>query len=179
MYLQTTTSHPIEVSYHSQTLYHRPRSSPQVTMLLPGGAMRRHYQDQISRGRENKHTNKSRKTDMKRTHKKLKVKKKENIRYFLIQNVMENKILLVCCQSKPQMLGQILQSLQWRETCSALHIDWYRLNSTYYQWPKDKISRHHWQSLPQQDLLFQGCLNKWHNITMESAKPMYIGQFSQ
>lgn len=47
---------PIKVSYHFQTLYHRPRSSPQVTILLPVEATRRHYQDQISRGKENKQT---------------------------------------------------------------------------------------------------------------------------
>lgn len=47
---------PIKVSYHFQTLYHRPRSSPQVTILLPVEATWRHYQDQISRGRENKQT---------------------------------------------------------------------------------------------------------------------------
>lgn len=40
--------------HHSQTLYRRPRSSPQVTTLLPVGAMRKHYQDQTSReGRTN------------------------------------------------------------------------------------------------------------------------------
>ena len=57
----------LSVSLHRfQTLYHKPRSSPQVTVTLPEEARMKHYQDQI----------------------------------------------FVCCQSKPQMLGQTLQSLR-------------------------------------------------------------------
>lgn len=48
-------------SYHLHTLYHRPGSSPQVAMLLPGEAMRRHCQDLISMGAEtNKNADKLR-----------------------------------------------------------------------------------------------------------------------
>lgn len=146
--LCTNNYHPTGVPYHFHTLYHRPRSSPQVTMPLPVEAMRKHYQDQISRGRKNKHTNKNRKRDVKGTHRKCRGKKRKH-KIIPYLRSMENKILLVSCQSKPQMLGQTLQSRQWREICLAPHIGWYLLNSIYYQWSRDKISQHHWQSLPQ------------------------------
>lgn len=49
IYQGMANARPIHMPYHLQTLYHRPRSSPQVTMLLPVEAMRRHSRDPISR----------------------------------------------------------------------------------------------------------------------------------
>lgn len=51
-----TNHRPVRAPHRSQTLCRRPGSSPQLTMLLPVGARRRHHQDQISRGRKNKQT---------------------------------------------------------------------------------------------------------------------------
>lgn len=93
-----TTYNPTGVPYHFQTLYRKPRSSPQVTMLLPVEARRKHYQDQISRGRRKKHRNKNRKRDIKRTHRKCKVKKNKAQNNSLFK--VHGKQNLTCVLSK-------------------------------------------------------------------------------
>lgn len=154
--------------YRFHTLCRRPRSWPQVTMLLPVEAMRKHYQDQISGGRKNKHINKTRKRDSKRLHgggggveRKITSSSRplENQSYLCAVKVNHQRLDRLCNLGSDEMfVGHHTQI----DLCWIIFV----INGPGIK-PHGIIgSRFHEKIFCSKDIW-----TKWHHVTMESAKP--------